>query len=316
MNSYPLATRLLGAESRRRHCMNCLRAELDTESQQLFRCGCCKDVYYCSKACQRKDWKTCHKLECGHYETWANALGNNTQNYDDLCLLVRTLLKIHTDDSSDCHHVRAWDGHGMHRPQPVQCGRLHWQSMEEASIWDTEEDKAQRTLIAQLASQALAKYGVTPEDALTAMRRFTANNFNVFGEMLSGYASTCNPFSALLNHSCAPNVVVRFMFSGNAEPPLLQFVAVTDITKGDELCHSYVDLTYTTSSRALQLKQKYNIDACNCVRCNGGALAPWPLKEDESVLSTVIDPFFWDECGADDAAADDDDDTRGKQCRH
>ena len=30
---------------------------------RLFKCSRCKDVYYCSKECQKKDWKL-HKIIC------------------------------------------------------------------------------------------------------------------------------------------------------------------------------------------------------------------------------------------------------------
>ena len=35
-----------------------------TENTELFKCGNCKCVYYCSKECQKQDWKL-HKINCG-----------------------------------------------------------------------------------------------------------------------------------------------------------------------------------------------------------------------------------------------------------
>ena len=33
-------------------------------TSELKKCGVCKVAKYCSKLCQRKDWKTCHKMMC------------------------------------------------------------------------------------------------------------------------------------------------------------------------------------------------------------------------------------------------------------
>ena len=42
-------------------CACCL-----TKTADLQRCKTCKDVWYCSKECQIRDWKAGHKTEC-HY---------------------------------------------------------------------------------------------------------------------------------------------------------------------------------------------------------------------------------------------------------
>lgn len=41
-------------------CDNCYRKDID-----LFKCFACKEAYYCSKECQKKDWKN-HKKECNN----------------------------------------------------------------------------------------------------------------------------------------------------------------------------------------------------------------------------------------------------------
>jgi SET and MYND domain-containing protein len=311
---------------------------METAKQQLFRCGSCKDIYYCSKPCQLADWKGGHKLECGLYPEWVASMGNNTQNFDDLSLITRTMLALAKDDKEGCTLVEDWNGArfstlpaaaaGGAVPCPVSCGRAHWESMDsDVDIWESEEaeaetgqgvgegqgqgqeDKAQRLRIATAAADALKGVRtVTPEEAVLAMKRFSANNFSIFNEMLTGYAAGVFPWAAVLNHSCAPNCVVRFAFSNKPEPPLLQLIAAADIRPGDELCHSYVDLTLATPNRGVQLKQKYGIDRCMCMRCMGGALAPWP-RAGKDTLSTHIDPFFF--CGDGDGYGDGDGDGDG-----
>lgn len=38
--------------------------KLETSDCRLFKCGRCKVAFYCSKACQAKDWKLIHKERC------------------------------------------------------------------------------------------------------------------------------------------------------------------------------------------------------------------------------------------------------------
>ncbi|EJD44628.1 hypothetical protein AURDEDRAFT_152120 [Auricularia subglabra TFB-10046 SS5] len=45
---------------RMRHCHNCYRVA----SVALRQCGACRQVRYCSKECQEKDWKSGHKQSC------------------------------------------------------------------------------------------------------------------------------------------------------------------------------------------------------------------------------------------------------------
>lgn len=43
--------------NRHKYCSNCLM------EREVSRCGQCRVPYYCSKECQREDWKG-HKMEC------------------------------------------------------------------------------------------------------------------------------------------------------------------------------------------------------------------------------------------------------------
>lgn len=52
-------------ESEARECNYCHKKESEKDGKEikLKRCSRCKKVYYCSKECQKEDWKT-HKKEC------------------------------------------------------------------------------------------------------------------------------------------------------------------------------------------------------------------------------------------------------------
>jgi hypothetical protein len=50
-----------GFQGNAKYCANCLGIAAD--GKKLLRCGMCKNIWYCSKACQILDWK-CHKAQC------------------------------------------------------------------------------------------------------------------------------------------------------------------------------------------------------------------------------------------------------------
>ncbi|KAF7367611.1 hypothetical protein MSAN_00824500 [Mycena sanguinolenta] len=74
-------------------CDTCSRAESETPKEQLLTCAGCLVAKYCSKECQRKDWKEGHKTQCHLYEAnkklsnvFAKSLGPGTLNDPTLSL--------------------------------------------------------------------------------------------------------------------------------------------------------------------------------------------------------------------------------------
>ncbi|KZW01903.1 hypothetical protein EXIGLDRAFT_829805 [Exidia glandulosa HHB12029] len=57
-------------------CAVCEQAA--AEDGRLLRCSQCRTVAYCSKECQKTDWKRGHKLECGNF--LASKVWNSTTN--------------------------------------------------------------------------------------------------------------------------------------------------------------------------------------------------------------------------------------------
>ncbi|KAF7372771.1 BZ3500-MvSof-1268-A1-R1-Chr4-3g07231 protein [Mycena sanguinolenta] len=66
-------------------CDTCRLAESETLKKQLLICGGCLVAKYCSKECQRTDWKNAHKNQCHLYEA-AKSLGPGTLNDPTLSL--------------------------------------------------------------------------------------------------------------------------------------------------------------------------------------------------------------------------------------
>ncbi|KAL7067983.1 SET domain-containing protein [Cryptosporidium serpentis] len=73
------------------------------------------------------------------------------------------------------------------------------------------------------------------------------------------------PYASLINHSCEPNC----SFLGNDEStryPYIEIRSTTNISKGDEITISYIELYESRKQRISQLyKTKYFI--CRCTRC-------------------------------------------------
>merc|ERR1711957_139356 len=81
------------------------------------------------------------------------------------------------------------------------------------------------------------------------LNAFQKNNFGIVNALHSAIGEGVYPCAALLNHSCCPNSILRYELgvANNTrehqyQPPSLQIVACRDISAGEELSHSYVDL--------------------------------------------------------------------------
>lgn len=67
------------------HCAHCKvvpssHASELSNFEGLKRCSQCKETFYCSKKCQKKDWKV-HKLKCGQSELTPQS---NSQTKEDI----------------------------------------------------------------------------------------------------------------------------------------------------------------------------------------------------------------------------------------
>ena len=75
------------------------------------------------------------------------------------------------------------------------------------------------------------------------------------------FATTCK-----MNHSCEPNVLVRYRAGwGEYRPLVLQCIALKDIKEGEELCISYINTDGALDERKEELKN-YGFE-CFCQKC-------------------------------------------------
>jgi hypothetical protein len=66
--------------------------------------------------------------------------------------------------------------------------------------------------------------------------RLACNLFTIVDDFQNEAGVGCYPYAALLNHSCTPNCIQRFDSHGN-----IILRTNTDVSKGEELCISYID---------------------------------------------------------------------------
>jgi hypothetical protein len=341
LRNLPTAHTLL-REHRKERCARCLttsrREETSQQQQQqqpsqqkrknnLLRCGGCKQIWYCSRDCQKEDFFF-HKVECkessillpsGQQDNSSGSGGT----INNASLLVRNFLALRVPQSRDkTNNNNSTNKCRLHGDSTiVHCGSDHFDNLIEYG--NDHPLDSQEKLDIQRASRALwnqrkainkqTKTNHHPpsdnsiihsrsdlEDQLEGdMRRFRANNFGVTDSMVRVVASAAYPLGALLNHSCAPNCLLRYGFSGSStssslggagrrshEPPVMEIVAARDIPKREELTHSYVELVSPMQSRRASLREIFGFD-CHCTGCSSSSEFQISLPHNHGSLSPI-----------------------------
>eukprot|EP01103_Thecamoeba_quadrilineata_P010358 TRINITY_DN2211_c0_g1_i3.p1 TRINITY_DN2211_c0_g1~~TRINITY_DN2211_c0_g1_i3.p1 ORF type:complete len:368 (+),score=25.99 TRINITY_DN2211_c0_g1_i3:119-1222(+) len=92
---------------------------------------------------------------------------------------------------------------------------------------------------------------------------FNAFGFSVVRDGMSIQGSCIAKAATFLNHSCQPNTAWRY----NSGMRKLEFVALRQINKGDEITISYIpDLSLSSDERRSLLEQRFRF-FCECPRC-------------------------------------------------
>jgi [histone H3]-lysine4/36 N-trimethyltransferase SMYD len=226
-------------------CLNCFKANM-----KLSVCTNCKHASYCSRNCQRSDWKQ-HKVECKHVNQLWDKLDANLLN--ELFVLLR-LSSVNNSIGVDCLLADARSS--------VRCGSTHIHDMHIGAIIDHNEDQYSHLLL-KLAEQIT---GRSFQELTVWLRQFRSNNFGITDELLNCIGIGVFPAAALLNHSCAPNCILRYRLTN--EGIFVDIVATQNISKGEELTHSYVDCSLPKTCRKKRLLEVYDFD-CGCQLCGG-----------------------------------------------
>ncbi|KAJ9361721.1 hypothetical protein C8Q69DRAFT_221290 [Paecilomyces variotii] len=219
-------------------------------------CTGCKVVRYCDRACQSKDWKFAHSLECSIYcklqpkilPNFARAvlriiLRRANQKYDDSEFDIFQMLETHA-----------------------------------AEIRDTNQDQWNRILLTAKAVKEYSRTDMKEESIASFLAKIDLNTFNLVNPLYDRVGLYLHPYAAFINHSCDYNSVVGF--DGDE-----LFIKATRPIKADEqIFISYVDATYPYNVRRKELAERYYFE-CNCSKCEQGK----ETREDQ-FLPTSLDP--------------------------
>lgn len=233
--SCPAYAYVLTISERGGHCEFCF-----TRKEGLSKCGKCKKAFYCNVDCQKGDW-CMHKLECSAM----CAYGDNWSPSETVRLTARIIAKqkmqAERSASEKLLLVREFEAH--------------------LNELDNEKREMNQTDIAAL-HYFYSKHLDFPDHAtLTVLlAQVNCNGFTIEDEELSHLGSAVFPDVALMNHSCCPNVIVTY------KGIVAEVRAVQEISPGEEVFTSYIDLLYPTEDRNDRLRDSYFF-TCDCKEC-------------------------------------------------
>lgn len=264
---------VLGDEHVRLRCARCFALLSDNGgSGRGSRCAGCKNIWYCSRKCQKMDWVE-HKIECKAWQVGGQgAIRKSTRT---VRLAARILHLMNCSAKGDASTV----------PLPEQVRN------EVAKLVDHNGDRplAQQreydmmaTVISSLCVAGGGKASLSwPSADGQGFAGITQTIYGLIGKL------ACNVFditvglgseqvgcglyleAAPVNHSCTPNVTQTFAFPGRT----LSLRCTRPIRAGEEITIGITMLARPGRVRREKLKAGYFFD-CRCERCNSkeGAL--------------------------------------------
>ncbi|CRG92185.1 N-lysine methyltransferase SMYD2 [Talaromyces islandicus] len=231
-------------------CAGCYdsRRPIDDGSGELKACTRCRVVRYCGRNCQLKDWRFAHSLECSIFgKLHPRILPNN----------VRAVLRI------------------VLRYKHKKCTADEFQAFLKLSHAQSDQQRGKREDI-RLAARAVKEYsGVADMDEGLIASLFTRLDVNTFNLVTYDYTPIglyLDPYSSLMNHSCAYNAIV--VFDGDR----MTVKSTRPMRLDEQVFVSYIDTTYCVSTRRRQLRQRYGFE-CECVKCTEEARSGGLLEE-------------------------------------
>lgn len=244
--SCPAYSYVLSASERGLICEQCF-----TRKKGLAKCGKCKKAFYCNVKCQKKNCAM-HKLEC-------NAMcvfGEKWSPSETVRLVARIIARLR----------------GQTERSPSEKLLLLRDMEDHVEELDNEKRELTEADIAGL-HQFYSKYLDFPDHQalLRLISQIHCNGFTLEDEELSHIGLAVFPDIALVNHSCCPNVIVTYR-GINAEVR-----AVQEISQGQEIYISYIDLLYPTVDRIERLRDTYYF-SCDCKECSTKSMDMMKMK--------------------------------------
>ncbi|KAG9336296.1 hypothetical protein JZ751_002643 [Albula glossodonta] len=232
----PAYAYVLTVNERSSHCEFCF-----TRREGLSKCGRCKQAFYCNVDCQRGDWPM-HKLECSAMCSY----GDSWSPSETVRLAARIITKQKTlTERTASERVLALREFESHLDK-----------------LDNEKREMNQTDVLALHHFYSKHLDFPSDEALTELfAQVNCNGFTIEDEELSHLGSAVFPDVALMNHSCSPNVIVTY------KGTVAEVRAVQEISPGDEIFNSYIDLLYPTEDRNERLRDSYFF-TCDCKECS------------------------------------------------
>jgi len=242
-----------------RVCDNCMIVSLQDIGAPVFgpllRCSSCKEVYYCSKECQKSAWRI-HKKEC---KLLSEMVGDDDDTELPMIgkLLIRTLIKLKKDGNEEYHLM----------PDGSKRRFFDLKSCLSENLSDLNLDE--RTMFLVGFCIDLVRTYLPPQSCAEmsyiyrVIGRILINTTEMVDGYLSPYATGISLGLSKIDHSCRPNVnpifdgnEVRLVALDHIAEPLVENIRIT---------YDYNIIT-TRKERQATLKKEYHFD-CECDLC-------------------------------------------------
>ncbi|KAI1285485.1 Histone-lysine N-methyltransferase ASHR1 [Halotydeus destructor] len=240
------------------------------------KCPNCRQMYYCSSQCRRKDWKKGHWDICRVLSQRFDGGSKRIKLWpESLRLLLQYTMKcVHRNNEALKQNFELYDGRK----------RKLTDLMDHLEHFDSNALIGKNAQLYQMI-QALnsAKFEITHAQLLKFFGQLSVNSFGIKNEtddILIGIGLYVE--ISIFDHSCQPNAAI--VFTGKT----LTLRALTDIdTAREEITVSYVPLTYDCETRQTFLRQNYFF-TCTCPLCNEPEdFDYWHLKKVEEFIRKV-----------------------------
>lgn len=233
---------VLNLDQKNQYCDYCF-----SKCFELKKCNECKQMYYCSKTCQRKDWKK-HKLECRIFRENFPIIQKDLDRF-----LLRLYLYIENNPDSLCERRKFHDDN----PDSSRCFTdlmTHRPQIE----MDAIRTNVFQSLFARFKS--LNQIQLNRNKLFECFCRLCINSFTITNCELNEIGSGLYLAESQMDHSCIPNAAPVF----NGHRVVIR--AIKTIKSGQPITINYVDMKQSTNIRQKKLVEQYYF-TCKCNQC-------------------------------------------------
>ncbi|GAV76217.1 SET domain-containing protein/zf-MYND domain-containing protein [Cephalotus follicularis] len=209
---------------------------------EVKMCSACHYVWYCSRECQKLDWKL-HRLECRALKT----LEKQWQIY------VLPTIRL---------NVRLYIRRKLQNEKVIPTTAVDNFNLVEALVAHLSSIGADR--MALFYHMANIVNNILPwsdlQETAENISKLEHNTVNILDSEMEPLGMGLYPLIAITNHSCVPNSVLVF------EGKLAVIRALQHIPRDSEVSISYIDTASSTMTRQSELQERHSF-TCTCPLC-------------------------------------------------